>query len=171
MSLYFQKGIITAFPTDTSFGLGVRADDPETLLKLKNLKKRPDEKYFSLMVKDLSMLKKFAHVQENYSTLPFFNNPLTVILKSTKILPASPFWSAEKIAFRISTIPEVTAMIEYPVTATSANISGQDSIFDAQIIKENFRDQVVIFPGFEKLPHRSSSEIWDYTIDPPIRIR
>lgn len=167
----FKKGQIVAFPTDTSFGLGIRADDPEGLRKLKELKQRPDEKYFSLMVKDLEMLKVFAQVQNNYTSKLLQNTPLTALLKPSKNLPTSPFWPEDKVAFRIATIPEVAKAITYPITATSANLSGQDPIFDIEKIKENFGDQVIVFPGFEKLSPCPPSEIWDYTIDPPKRIR
>lgn len=171
MSQYFQKGTITAFPTDTSFGLGVRADDPDTLERLKTLKQRPEEKYFSLMVKDLKMLKIFAQVQDSYTKKLLQSTPLTALLKPSDNLPKSLFWPEDKVAFRIATIPEVADAITYPITATSANLSGQDPIFDIEKIKENFGDNVVIFPGFEELPHVPPSEIWDFTVDPPRRLR
>lgn len=166
----FQKGIIVAYPTDTSFGLGVRADDQEGLEKLNKLKKRPRNKYFSLMTKDLAMLNDFADTS-NYMKEEILPLPLTAILPPSKKLPITSFWPEHKVAFRISTIPEVAQYIEYPITATSANFTGQDPIFDIQTIKENFGDQVLIFPGFKKLPRHSPSAIWDFTVNPPKQIR
>jgi len=60
----FQKGEIWAYPTDTSFGLGVRADDKKGLEALAELKGRDNTKYFSLMMRDEEMLRHFAVVPE-----------------------------------------------------------------------------------------------------------
>ncbi len=170
-NIMFNRKVITAYPTDTSFGLGVRADDPETLVKLQKLKNRPDEKYFSLMVRDFEMLKKFAEVPDDLNEDFFFESPKTAILRPKNSLPASSFWPDKKVAFRVCTIPEVAKEIDYPITATSANLSGQPPIFEAQKITENFGAEVQIFPGFDQLPKKDPSEIWDFTVTPPVRIR
>ena len=61
----FQKNEIWAFPTDTSFGFGVRADDTKGLENLYKLKQRPTGKYFSLFVRDWEMLADYAEVPKN----------------------------------------------------------------------------------------------------------
>ena len=63
-TIFFAPGIITAFPTNTSFGLGVRADDKAMLKQMYALKNRPAGKFFSLMVKDWAMLREFAEVPD-----------------------------------------------------------------------------------------------------------
>ncbi len=159
----FSNGEIWAYPTDTSFGLGVRTDDVSTLEILQKLKKRSGHKYFSLMVKDFEMLNNFAEVPHNLNESFFWEKPKTVILKPKKNLPPSIYWPEDKVAFRVSTILEVSQQISYPITATSANISGENPIFEAQKIREIFGDEVKLFPGFEKLPENPPSEIWDLT--------
>ena len=118
----FQKGEIWAYPTDTSFGLGVRADDFEMLEALRKLKQRPSDKFFSLMCRDFEMLKAFAEIPgqwqgKTFDTHFFFECPRTAILKPKKKLPVSPFWLKEKVAFRVSTIPAVAKHIIFPITA------------------------------------------------------
>jgi L-threonylcarbamoyladenylate synthase len=167
----FAPNTITAFPTNTSFGLGVRADDETTIQKMYALKQRPSGKFFSLMVKDWEMLQKFAEVPKNFPLDYFTESPRTVILKPTKKLPKSKYWPAEKVAFRISTIPAVRDTITYPITATSANLSGEVAIYNTATLKQKFGSQIVIFPGFEQLPVVQTSEIWDYTTETPVRIR
>ncbi len=167
----FQKGEIWAYPTDTSFGLGVRADDSETLERLALLKIRDKGKYFSLMVRDFEMLQKFAKIPKQLNSDIFYKKPLTVILKPKSLLPHSPFWPKNAVAFRICTIPKVGQKILYPITATSANESGQPAIFTAQEIKKIFGNAVHIFPGIRKIPSLPPSEILDFTKTPIIRIR
>lgn len=167
----FEKTTIWAYPTDTSFGLGVRADDERGLERLARLKGRSANKFFSLMVKDFAMLKEFAHVPKGIHEKFFLESPKTVILKPTEKLPRSPYWPEDKVAFRISTVPEVAQKIQFPITATSANLGGGKPIFDVERIKRTFRSRVRIVPNFSNLPEAEPSEIWDFTGVPPVRIR
>jgi len=167
----FEKGEIWAYPTDTSFGLGVRADDERGLEALATLKGRDNTKYFSLMVRDEEMLRHFANVPEDITEEFFLELPRTVILCPTRHLPLSKFWPVDKVAFRIATLPEVAREITFPVTATSANLSGEPPIFEAKIIREKFGEKVKMFPGIEHLMVCPSSEIWDFTEVPPRRLR
>ncbi len=159
----FSKGEIWAYPTDTSFGLGVRADDEGTLERLAILKGRTSKQYFSLMVRDLEMLKEFAEVPVGFQADFFMEEPRTAILKPTFLLPVSKFWPKQSVAFRVATIPEVSEQIDYPITATSANLTGQEPVFDSYKVTEIFGDQVKIFSGIEVLEKKEASEIWDFT--------
>ncbi len=168
----FKKGEIWAYPTDTSFGLGVRADDEKGLDLLMKLKQRSGDKYFSLMVRDWEMLKKFAKIDETRLGKKFFTDyPRTAILEPQKKLPKSKFWPTDKVAFRLCAIPEIAKKITYPVTATSANISGKESIYEINFLKEQFHKDIKIYKKLGDLPEVSASEIWDLTEDVPVRIR
>ena len=170
----FQKGEIWAYPTDTSFGLGVRADDEVGLQNLAELKSREKNMFFSLMVRDIEMLREFAEIpaklEEKLDTF-FIQTPRTAILKPKKSLPKSVFWPQDKVAFRVCTIPEISREIKFPITATSANISGQPAIYSVAKIREIFGEEVKNFAGISELPQVSASEIWDFTVEPVVRIR
>jgi len=167
----FEKTIIWAYPTDTSFGLGVRADDERGLEKLAKLKGRSANKFFSVMVKDFEMLKEFAVVPREVNESFFFDSPKTVLLRPKDTLPHSSYWPEDKVAFRISTIKEVAEKIKYPITATSANLGGGKPIFDAERLKRTFRTRVKVVPNFAILPEVEPSEIWDFTVTPSVQIR
>lgn len=167
----FEKNIITAFPTDTSWGLAVRVDDVQGLEKLAQLKQRKPGQMFSLMVRDLTMLREYAEVPTDFPSDFFTEKPRTAILKPTNKLPKSEFWPEKSVAFRVTPIPEVAAEILVPITATSANYTGKPAIFSAEAIKKEFGKSVLVFPGFDELPTREASEIWDFTVQPMKRIR
>lgn len=167
----FGKSEIWAFPTDTSYGLGVRADDEAGLEALAELKGRDNTKYFSLMVRDEDMLRLFAEVPEEVTLAFFTETPRTVILRPKDTLPESPFWPRDKVAFRIATLPEVAREINFPITATSANRSGESPIFEAKTIRKIFGDAVKVFPEVEPARIQTASEIWDFTEQPPRRLR
>lgn len=166
----FKKGEIWAYPTNTSFGLGARIDDTESLQKIVELKQRPSGKFFSLMVKDFEMLRKYAEIPSDFPNNFFSEKPRTAIFKPTKKLPQSPFWPTEKVAFRVSQIKEISQKIEIPITTTSANISGETPIYSPEKIEQKFSSKVKIFS--KKASHEADfSEIWDFTVDPVIQVR
>lgn len=167
----FEPGTIWAYPTDTSFGLGARCDDLESLKRLKKIKNRPDEKWFSLMVRDFAMLKEYAEVPDLLNPKWFTKSPQTAVLKPKNRLPKTDFWPKDKVAFRICTLPEVAQYIDVPVTATSANISGKDPIFCMQNLLDFFGSEIQIYTQFENLPSKDPSQIWDFTQTPIKRIR
>ena len=142
----FKKGEIWGYPTNTSFGLGARIDDLESLEKIIELKQRPSGKFFSLMVKDFAMLEEYAEIPKKIPTDFFSEKPRTALLKPTKKLPQTKFWPTEKVGFRICQIPEIAKHIEIPITTTSANISGELPIYDPQKIEQKFGSKVNIFP-------------------------
>lgn len=167
----FGFGEIWAYPTDTSFGLGVRADDAEGLEALNSLKDRKD-KFFSLMMRDEEMLRHFAEVPEGLDLHKFFfEKPRTIVLKPSANLPKSKFWPENKVAFRISTISEVAESIDFPITATSANLTGEKPIFTTEELRRIFGDKIKIYEDVSELSEKPASEIWDYTETPPKRIR
>lgn len=175
----FPKGKITAFPTDTSFGLGVRADDEMGLQKLADLKGGREGKYFSLMCGSWEMLEKFAEIpeifSENFDENFFTEKPRTGIFKPSKNCPKSDFWPEKGVAFRVTTNEDIAKVIEamgVMVTATSANFSGERAIYDVKILEKNFGDKVqIFFPSPEVLPEIPASEIWDFTGEELKRVR
>lgn len=168
----FNKGEIWAYPTDTSFGLGVRCDDLEGLQRLTELKGRGEGKYFSLMVKDWEMLEAYAEVPEGGIGPRFFKDqPRTAILKpSTRLVPTG-FWPDKKVAFRVCTRPEIAKNIDVPITATSANLSGEPSIYKAAEIIQQWSGEVFQGDDVLVLPEVPASEIWDFTAEVPQRLR
>ena len=168
----FKIGEIWGYPTDTSFGLGVRADDEDGLERLALLKRDRSKKYFSLMCADEKMLRDFANVPKDFNVHNFFfEKPRTILLEPTDKLPKSRFYPAEKVAFRISTIPDIARQIEFPVTVTSANLSGENPIFEVLILQKTFGDKIKIYDKISVLEKKSSSEMWDFTENQPKQIR
>ena len=166
----FETGTITAFPTDTSYGLGVRIDDAKGMDRLAKLKGRRLGQYFSIMVRDMAMLREYAKVPNWIHDDWFFECPRTAILLPTGKLPKSPHWP-HAVAFRVCPVPEIQESIIFPITATSCNKTGQMACYDAEKVKQVFGDAVVIHPFAPDLPRVPASEIWDCTGLSPVQIR
>lgn len=130
-----QKGGIIAYPTETFYGLGVKFDIHESLKKLYELKKRPEEKAMPLIIGDTGSLRKIVSekwIEDIPSTVKslmdrFWPGPLTLLVPAMEGL--SPYLTANtgKVAVRIpgeSFALGLAKKAGIPITATSANLSG-----------------------------------------------
>ena len=55
-----NRGGVVAFPTDTVYGLAVRYDLKEAILKMKEAKQRPETKPFPMMVSSKAQIERVA---------------------------------------------------------------------------------------------------------------
>ena len=125
-----RKGIVVA-PTETRYGLLGSIDDEEVLSKLFSIKKRGIGLPTAIFVRVNSYIKKFGHENEISRALAmrFLPGPLTIVLRAKVSYPA-PIVVDGKIGFRVSSSPVISGIMEkldFCVTATSANISGDNS--------------------------------------------
>ena len=123
------------------------------------------------MTRDFEQLREYAEVPEDLEEKFFFEKPRTVILKPTNKLPLSPYWPEDKVAFRVCTMPAVANHIDVPITATSANISGETSIFSISDLENQFGEDIEICRIFLELPEKNPSEIYDFTVSARPRLR
>ena len=55
-----KKGGIILYPTDTVWGLGCDATDPEAVAKIYGIKKRSDSKSLVLLASDMDMIARYV---------------------------------------------------------------------------------------------------------------
>ena len=125
-----SRGEIVAFPTESSYGLGVDALSSHALERLFALKRREPGKPPPILISDDRMLELLvAHVPPRARELMarFWPGPLTLVLPARPGLPAS-LVSDGGVGVRRSPHPLADALVAAfggPVTATSANLSGR----------------------------------------------
>ena len=169
-----KMGVVAICPTDTVYGLIVDAVNKEAVDKIFETKKRDKAKAISVFVRGIEEIKKFAFVNENQRKFLEENLPgkFTVILKKKPNcgLAENLFGGKETIGIRIinnKIISDILGKINKPLTATSANISGQPASGKIKEILEQFENQeikpdLVLDAG--DLPESSPSKIIDLTI-------
>lgn len=129
------------FPTDTVYGLGVRALNEYAIEKLFKIKKRPETKPVPVMVRDIEMARKLAYLDRKKEKIleQVWPGQVTVVLEKREIVPSILTGGQRTIGLRIADHPFVNALMEKlnePITATSANFSGQPPmISSSQVIK------------------------------------
>ncbi|PJE59954.1 MAG: threonylcarbamoyl-AMP synthase [Candidatus Portnoybacteria bacterium CG10_big_fil_rev_8_21_14_0_10_44_7] len=140
------RGGSVVLPTDTVYGLAVDATRDITIDRLFKIKKRPKEKPVSVFVSDLPMARKIAFFDQRLERAAevIWPGPLTVILKSRYKLPKNISGIQNTIGVRIPDYKLVRYLIELlgrPITATSANLSGQQPATDVQAVMAQFANQ------------------------------
>jgi L-threonylcarbamoyladenylate synthase len=128
MNISDNKTEIFLFPTDTVPGIGCFLSSC-CVEKLRELKKRPPDKPFPVLLGDKKDIKNLvAEIPPVYGKLErFFPGGITIIFKGKKDLPSGVISKEGKIGVRIPKHRELRNFIrknKIPLIATSANISG-----------------------------------------------
>ena len=124
-----RDGIIV-YPTDTVYGLGGDAFSDDAVLRVYEAKGRPVGKPISVAVSDPEMLCAIACAGDDDLGFirRFLPGPVTVILEARSCIPALITGGTGRVGVRIPAHDLALAIIrgfDSPVTATSANISGE----------------------------------------------
>lgn len=178
-ALALLKGRVVIYPTDTLYGLGVNVFDTEAVRKLFSIKKRSEKKPLPVMVGSIAMAKAIAVIDKPREKIlkNFWPGPFTFILKKKSIVSYLVTAGKNSIALRLPDhyfCRSVISDFEGPVTATSANISGEEPSRDPREIIERFgreeiQPNVIIDAGV--LPAVDPSTIIDLTTDNPKIVR
>ena len=148
----FCKGEIVAYPTETSYGLGVNALDELALVRLRQLKGRDGNKPISVLVSGAQMLDQLCRPLPPLARrlmAAYWPGPLTLVLPAQRDLPR-PLVSDGCVAVRVSSHPTAQALVEAfgaPVTATSANLAGESPATTPEMVEEVFEGRCRVIHG------------------------
>lgn len=125
-----KNGGTILYPTDTIWGLGCDATNEAACQKIMELKDRPEEKSFILLVDGFSMLEKYVpdFHQVCYDLADLAEKPLTIIYPSAKGIAPSVLAKDGSVGIRITKDPiclKLIRSIRKPIVSTSANLSGK----------------------------------------------
>lgn len=145
-----ERGGSIVYPTDTVYGLGVDATNPESVRRLFKIKKRPEIKPVPIMVRDIEIAKKIAYINKEKEAVlnSVWPGPVTVILekRSAYGLPKNLTAGLRTVGIRIAGSPftkELMKNLDIPISCTSANFSGENSIASSFELLEIFKKAVL----------------------------
>ncbi len=164
-SAAMMNGGIAAFPTETFYGLGARYDDVKALGKLYELKGRPKHRAIPLIIGDAKMLALVTTSVSGTSQRlmkKFWPGPLTFLLDAREDLPELITAGTGKVAVRVpgpSFALDLARTLRFPITATSANISGMPAADTGDQVSGYFGDSIDIIIDDGKTPGGRPSTI------------
>jgi len=174
-----QKNGSLVYPTDTVYGLGVNALRIHCIERLFKIKKRPETKPVPMMVRDIEMAKKLAFIDKKTEKVleAVWPGQITVILKKRDVVPDILTAGQRTVGLRIADCRMtqiLMANLEEPITATSANFSGEPALNSAVEIIEIFakaypRPDLILDAG--QLPDSPPSTVLDLTGPQPKILR
>lgn len=148
-----RRGQPVAFPTETVYGLGASALDPEAVRRVFAAKGRPDDNPLIVHVTGLPMLRGLVRglpPAARKLAERFWPGPLTLVLPKTKAVPEAVTAGLPTVAVRVPDHPVALALIEaaaVPVAAPSANRSGRPSPTRAAHVAVDFPGLLVLDGG------------------------
>jgi L-threonylcarbamoyladenylate synthase len=124
-----KEGGIFLYPTDTVWGLGADATSEAAAQRIMQLKNRPADKSFVVLVASEAQLATYVDLIDPRISayLTAFNGPTTVIYPSASGLAPSAVATDQSVAIRICKDPFCQALLlksGKPLLSTSANLSG-----------------------------------------------
>ena len=168
---------VMAYPTETFYGLGAVCFSGKAVRRIYRLKARDAGKPLSLIVSGLAMVETLAvGPPPVFHRLAgeFWPGPLTIVLKASPSFPARLAGPGHTIGVRIPSVPWLRRLVHevgLPITATSANISGEGEISDPAEILRTFNDKVDIIVDGGETPGGRASTIIDITGPTPRILR
>lgn len=145
-----SRGQLVAFPTETVYGLGADATNPEALQKLFAAKGRPTGHPLIVHLAEPEDVEKWCTGLPEAAVVlgnVFWPGPLTLILKRNRHVLDLVTGGQDTVAVRVPSHPVAHALLEEfggGVAAPSANKFGRLSPTSAEDVRAEFADEVEI---------------------------
>jgi L-threonylcarbamoyladenylate synthase len=173
------KGAVLVCPTDTGYAFSANALDAKAVAKVFNLKGRSYSNPIHIAVSSIEEAEKYAHIDEaaRYLASHFLPGALTLVLPKRETIPAMLVAGGDTIGIRVpdnKVIISLAEMVSRPLTATSANISGQPTPYTVEEVVAQLDEtiqSVALILDQGPLPTRELSTIVDLTASLPQLIR
>lgn len=172
-----KEGGLVAFPTETVYGLGGDALNPESSRKIYEAKGRPSDNPLIVHIADLKDLDRLVkEVPESAKKLAeaFWPGPLTMIMKKSDEVPKETTGGLDTVAVRFPSHKVAQALILAAggyIAAPSANLSGKPSPTVAKYVVEDLDGRVDAVIDGGDIPIGLESTIVDLSDGPAVILR
>lgn len=155
-----SEGKYIIYPTETAYGLGTDARSDTGIKKIYEAKKRPRNKGLTCICSSLKQAKKYSNMSSKEEKIvdSLMPGPITLVVEKRSQRLASNL--NDKFAFRIP--PKTTCRKlakDFPITATSANISGKQTSYSPSHIDTKIRQKSSYTINKGKLPEKQVSTV------------
>ena len=172
-----RDGELVAFPTETVYGLGGDALDPDASRRIYAAKGRPSDNPLIVHIADTDALPVLAEeIPQSAWELAdrFWPGPLTIILRKKKIVPDATTGGLDTVAIRMPSDPVAAMLIRVSgvyIAAPSANASGRPSPTCAEHVYEDLKGRIPMILDGGSVPIGLESTIVDLTGETPLVLR
>ncbi len=172
-----QEGEVVGMPTETVYGLGADARNPEAVKKIYEAKGRPSDNPLIVHVCSKEMINGLvseispvAHVLID----AFMPGPITIVMKKSDVIPSCVSAGLDTVGIRFPIHPIAQKLIEMsgvPVAAPSANLSGSPSPTKAEHVMKDMHGRIPYIIDGGECQVGLESTVVDATGDWPVVLR
>lgn len=172
-----KQGGLVAFPTETVYGLGGNALNPDTVKNIYLAKGRPSDNPLIVHLADINdiapLVKEFS--KENRAVAEaFMPGPITLLFPRGDAIPQVVTAGRDTVAIRIPENPiarELIRRAEVPIAAPSANRSTHISPTSAEHVYEDLKGRIPLIIDGGACEVGIESTVLDLTGDIPTILR
>ena len=171
-----QNWEVVAFPTETIYGLGADALNPQAVKKIFEIKWRPSSNPLIVHIGEKAQISELWIVENHFQQQiidKLFPWPLTLLLKKKDVIPEivtpNPFVGIRMPSNQVA--QEFLKAVERPIAAPSANISWKPSPTSAAMVLDNVDGKIELIIdggasdfGIESTVIKVDEENWKWKI-------
>lgn len=171
-----QKGGVIIYPTETCYGVGCDATNPDAITKLLKYKNKEPGKSLPIAVNNIEMAERYVELNDTARDLykNFLPGPVMIISKSRGLVDQRLHSEQEIIGVRIPNfrkLLEIITELKKPIVTTAANKKGKKTPYSIKDILENIsekqRSQIDLIIDGGELPKNPPSTVIDTTNENP----
>ncbi len=174
---WILEGGVVAIPTDTLYGLAANPFSSEAVARVFAVKGRDSERALPLIAADAeqaaAQLGRLSGVGQRLAER-YWPGPLTLLVGAPPALAADVHGGTGKVGVRVPRDAVARAICRVagtPITATSANISGQRATADPADVERTLGARIDLLIDTGTAPGGAPSTIVDTTVMPPALVR
>jgi L-threonylcarbamoyladenylate synthase len=144
-----RQGGVVLYPTDTTYALAANALDEKAVDRVFQIKGRDYSKPIHVIVRDIDQAAQYVQVNDAARNIAaqFLPGALTLVLPqlTNSGIPPLLVAGASTLGVRIPNHPVCLALsqeIDFPVTTTSANLSGMPNTYFVETVRDQLGSDV-----------------------------
>ncbi|MCR4592424.1 MAG: threonylcarbamoyl-AMP synthase [Bacteroidaceae bacterium] len=150
-----RKGGVILYPTDTIWGIGCDATNPDAVRRVYEIKKREDSKALICLVDSANRMQRyFRNVPDvAWDLVDYATKPLTLILDDAVNIAPNLLAEDGSLGIRVTNeefSKQMCYRFQKAIVSTSANISGEPSPQNFSEISEEIKNQVDYIVNFRR---------------------
>ena len=171
------NGGVVALPTDTLYCLAAHAFDEAAAARIFRLKGRPTDTALPLLLADPDEISRWARDIPDMAwdlARRFWPGPLTMVLRRSPDIPRNLCGGTDTVGLRVPDhrIPRnVARTLGAPITGTSANRTGEESLTTAEAVRAVFGEEIDMIVDGGKAPGGPGSTVLDLSEERPRILR
>jgi len=158
-----DAGKLVVYPTETVYGLGADALDPQAVGEVYAAKGRPRDNPLSLATPSVSTALEYVTADDWEVSFmrQFLPGPVTVVCEKRPVVPDELTAGRDRVGIRVPDHDVARQLLErtHPITATSANLTGHPSVRHPRDLDEALRDRAAVVIDAGEAPGTESTVV------------